>query len=478
MADILTPDLCIIGAGAGGLALAEAARAFGASVVLVERGRLGGLSLNAGDVPAKALQAAGAHAQSMRTGGPFGISPEEPRINTRRMHDHLDQVISAIAPGDSEAKLQAIGAELIKADARFIDQRTVSAGETLIRARRFVIATGARPVVPIVPGLDAIPYFTTETIFDNTRKLTHLLIIGAGPLGLELAQAYRRIGTQVTVIESGTPLAKSDPELATIALRRMIEEGVDIRANTEVTQIQPRSMGIGVAVKSGEAEQMLDVSHVLVATGRAPNLEGLDLDKADIRRAKADPRFVELTAGLRTSNRRVFVIGDAASGEQSTHLAEYQAQLVAANVLFRLPVRQRPDAIPTVTYTDPGIAEVGLTEAAAHVKHKGKFVVSRWSFADNDRARANRQTFGTAKLITGKAGRILGAGIVGDGAGELIALFAFAIANRLSAKHLMAFVAPYPTYAEIARKLGLQYYRGLGANPLLRQLVDILRYLP
>lgn len=477
MADILTPDLCVIGAGAAGLALAEAARAFGASVIVVERGKLGGISLNSGSVPAKALAAAGAHAQTLRSGTPFGISAEEPRINTRKMHDHLDQVIAGIAPRTAEARLTAIGAELIKAEARFIDQRTLSAGETLIRARRFAIATGARPVVPTVPGIEGIAFFTTETIFDNTRKLTHLVVIGAGPLGLEIAQSYRRLGAQVTVIETGTPLAQSDPELAAIALRRMVEEGVDIRPNTVVTQIQPRSMGIGVTVRTGEQEQLLDVSHVLVATGRTPNLDGLDIDKAAIRRQKADPRFLELTAGLRTSNRRVYIIGDAAGGEQSAHLGEYHAQLVAGNLLFRLPLRPRLDHVPSVTYSDPEIAEVGLSETAAQLKHKGRVLVTRWSFAENDRARATRQTFGTAKMITDRRGKILGAGIVGNGAGELIALFAFAIANGLSARHLMAFVAPYPTYSEIARRLGLEFFRGQGSNPALRRLAEALRLL-
>lgn len=478
MADILTPDLCVIGAGAGGLAAAEAAATFGASVVVVERGKLGGLSLNSASVPAKALAATARQAQAMRAASPYGITPEEPRINTRRMHEHLDQVITAIAPREAEARLQALGIEVIKADARFVDPKTLSAGETLIRARRFVLATGARSVLPAIPGLETVPYFTTETIFDNTRKLTHLVVIGAGPVGLEIAQAYRRLGTDVTLVEAGQPLARTDPELADIALKRLRDEGVDIRPNTEVTDILARSMGIGVAIRSGEAEQLLDASHILVATGRTPNIDGLDLDKAGIRRAKSNNGQLQLTPGLRTSNRRIYAVGDIAGGEQSVHLARQQGEQIAASVLFYMPVRQDAAAVPHVTYTDPEIAEIGLTEAEARAKVKSGVVVTRWSFAENDRAKADRNTFGTAKLITDKSGKILGAGIVGNGAGELIALFSLALSKKLTARDLMSFVAPYPTYAEIARRLGLEFHRGIGSNPMLRRIAEFVRYLP
>ncbi|MDP1732385.1 MAG: NAD(P)/FAD-dependent oxidoreductase [Devosia sp.] len=478
MAEILTPDLCVIGAGSGGLAVAVAARAHGASVVVVERDKLGGESLNATCIPSKALVAAGHHAHAVRGGAPFGIAADEPRINSRKLHDHVQEVIASLAPEDSVSRMEALGVEIAKAEARFVDPRTLSAGETLIRARRFVIATGSRSLLPEIPGLLGVPYFTTETIFDNTRKLTHLVIIGAGSVGLELAQAYNRLGTEVTVVEPARPLPESDPELAEIALRRMREEGVDIRAETEVSLIQARSQGIGVIVKSGGREEMLDASHILVAIGRVPNLDSLDLDKARIRRSRSDPHRLEIGAGLKTTNRRVYAIGDAAGGPQMAHLADYQAGIVVRNALFGLPLRQRPELIPSVTYTDPEIAEVGLTEAAARRRRKDDFIVTRWSFAQNDRARILHQSFGVAKLITDRRGRVLGAGIAGSAAGELIALFSFAIANRLSTRHLAAFVAPYPTLSDIARCLGLEVERRQVANPVLRGLMAVNRLLP
>lgn len=478
MAEILTPDLCVIGAGAGGLAVAEAARAYGASVVLVERGRMGGENLNTASVPSKVLVAAGYHAHAIRGGAPFGIAADEPRINSRKLHDHIQQMIAAIAPDESAARLEALGAEIVNAEGRFIDPRTLSAGDKLIRARRFVIATGSRSLLPQIPGLAGVPYFTTETIFDNTRKLTHLVIIGAGSVGLELAQAYRRLGAQVSVIEPGRPLPDSDPELADIALRRMREEGVDIRADTEVVQIQARSQGIGVVVRSGEREQLLDASHILVAIGRAPNLDGLDLDKARIKRSSLDPARLEIGPGLRTTNRRIYAVGDVAGGRETAAVAGHQARIVVRNALFGLPLRRRDELVPNVTFTDPEIAEVGLTEGAARERLKTDFNVTRWSFAQNERARTLGQGFGVAKLITGRGGRILGAGIAGAAAGELIALFSFAIANRLSARHLAAFVAPYPTLSDIAHRLGIEAERRQAVNPLLLRLIALNRLLP
>lgn len=477
MAEILTPDLCVIGAGAGGLAVVAAARAYGASVVLVERGRPGGSSLNNAAVPSRALAAAAAHAHAIRSGAAFGIAADEPRVNSRRLHDHIQQVIAGLAPEHAAPRLEALGAEFVAAEGRFTDPRTLRAGPFDIRARRFVIATGSRSAIPAIPGLDSVPYFTTETIFDNTRKLTHLVIIGAGPVGLELAQSYRRLGAQVTVVEAGRPLPHSDPDLAEVALRRLREEGVDMRADTRVSQIQARSQGIGVIVTAAGREQMLDASHILVAGERVPELDGLGLEQAGVRRAAGDARQLRVGPSLRTSNRRIYAVGDAAFPGQSAQLAEYQAGLVVRHALLALPRRHRPELIPAVTYTDPEIAEVGLSEAAARARGGDDFVVTRWSFAQNERARAMRQSYGVAKLVTDRKGRVLGAGIVGPGAGELIALFALAIANGLEARHLAAFVAPYPGLADIARRLGLEA-QGRQPGPFALRLAALVRLLP
>ncbi len=477
MADFLTPDLCVIGAGASGIATAEAARAYGASVILVERDRLGGTALNTGALPARALAAAAAQASLIRTAPPFGISVEGARINFRKVHDHLEQVVATTTPQSAAARLQAQGIEIVPGEARFIDKKTVAVGEVQIRARRFVIATGSRPSVAPIPGLDSVPYFTTDTILDNTRKLTHLVIIGAGATGLELAQAYNRLGTQVTLVEHGMPLEGTDLDLAAVALRRLEEEGVAIRTRAEVTAIQARSMGIGVAVRTADGEERLDVSHVLVASPRIPNLESLDLAKAGIQRLRADPTRIQVSRGLKTSNARVYAVGDAAGGSQSMQGALRQAQVVVRGALLVWPTHNDPLLVPRVVYTDPEIAEVGLSEATARTRHGIRFRVTRWNFADNDLARARRQTFGLAKLITDRSGRIIGAGVAGPGAGELIALFSLAMASGISARDLGKFVAPDPSLSQMAMRLGAEFLREDAKNPWVQRWVALNRWL-
>lgn len=473
MADILTPDLCVIGAGAGGLAAAELAARAGASVVLVEKSKLGGLSLHATAVPARALAAAAGHARAIRDAAAFGLAVDEPRFSARRLHDHLDQVIGSLAPRDAAPRLAALGIQILAAEARFVDARTISAGETLIRARRFILATGARPVLPAIPGLNDVPFFTTETIFDNTRKLTHLVVLGADPRALEIAQAQARLGAAVTLVDAGAVLPKLDPDLADVVLRRLADEGVALRPMTEIVAILPRSMGIGVAIRTNEGEQVLDASHILVATARRPNLESLDLRAAGIRSLKGDAGL-RLSPNRRTSNRRVYAVGDVAGGLQSVEQAMLDGQGVAREILYLLPYRPDPLRLPQVLYTDPEIAWIGLSEKAAG---RGA-IVTRASFADNDRARADRNTLGVAKLVTDRSGRILGAAIVGRGAGELISLFSLALSQRLGVAQLAGFVAPHPTYAAIVGQLLREHARNAPPSPLLRQFAELVRYLP
>lgn len=474
MADILTPDLCVIGAGSGGLAVATAARALGASVVVVEQARLGGNALNTGAVPLKALIAAAAQAQTMREGSPFGVTADEPRINIRRVHDHVSQVISALAPQSSAPRLAAEGTELLVGSARFISRKAVQLGDTEIRAHRFVIATGARPAMPAIPGLDAVPFFTTETILDNTRKLTHLVIIGAGATALELAQAHRRLGTEVTVVEHGLSLNGVDPELAELAVQRLSEEGVRLMPGATVAAIHARSMGTGVAVHGPDGDVMLDASHILVATDRMPNLEGLAIEAAGIRRDKAGTRL-QLTANLRTTNAKVYAVGDVAGG-QSVQAAQQQAHRVARNALLGFAAGE-PPALPRLVSIDPELAEIGLNEIEARRKFGIAFRVTRVAFADNDAARASRDSFGVAKLITHRNGKIIGAGVVGRGASSLVSLFSLAMAAGIDARLLADFAVPYPTHAEIAVQLGRELCRHDVQHPLFRYLIAFNRLL-
>ncbi|MDB5506174.1 MAG: Mercuric ion reductase [Devosia sp.] len=457
MAEILTPDICIIGAGAGGLAAARRARRLGAEVVLIERDRMGGARLNTGSLPAGALIAAADHAHAMRTAGRFGIASEEPRPVARQVHDHVRDVMDGFAAGDSIENIVALGVNLVPGDAKFIAPNVVKAGDVTIKARNFIVATGSRPAIPVIPGLDTVPFFTTDTIAENIRKLTHLLIVGAGAAGLEYAQAYRRLGSEVTVIDTATPLSGSDPELVDIALRQLISEGVRVRPNVAITAIQLRSMGIGVTLGEVEAAEALDVSHIFVATGRIPNLDGLDLDKARLRQDKDGK--VTLPDSVRTTNPRVLVIGDALGGVSNNSSALHEANAAVDRALSRRSGKLDHSLLPQVVYLDPELAEIGLSEPMARIRLKDNFRVVRASYAETARARARRETQGVAKLILDPAGKILGAGIVGRGAGELIGIISAAMAGGLKAGDLATLPLAYPTFSEVIARLGDAYLR-------------------
>ncbi len=475
MTQVLRPDLCVVGAGSGGLSVAAAARALGASVVLVERDRMGGDCLNYGCVPSKALIAAAKRAHTIQHASRFGVSASELKVNFGRVHQHVRDVIDSIAPHDSVERFEGLGATVIKAHGRFLDRTTLAAGDVQVKARRFVIATGSSPFIPPVPGLDQVEYLTNETIFSMTRKPAHLLVIGGGPIGMELAQAHRRLGCEVSVVEMFDPLGKDDPELAAIALRKIAAEGVNILGRTAVKSVEARGQGVALDVEADGETRTITGSHLLVAAGRQVNISDLGLEAAGIRLAG---RAIGVTPGMRTSNRRVYAIGDVAGGLQFTHMAGYHAGLVIRNALFGLPVRQDTSIIPWATYTDPELANVGMTEAEARKKLGERFRVLRATFAENDRARAERRTEGVVKLIVAPNGKILGAGIVGAGAGELISFFAYAMANRMKVSSLTRFVAPYPTISEIVKRVAYAFYAEQADNVWLGRLRRLVAKLP
>jgi pyruvate/2-oxoglutarate dehydrogenase complex dihydrolipoamide dehydrogenase (E3) component len=473
MTNRLNPDICVIGGGSGGLSVAAAAAAFGVSVVLVERAKMGGDCLNYGCVPSKALIAAGKHAHAMRHGEAFGIADVEPEIDFRAVNRHVHEVIAAIAPNDSVERFTALGVRVIQAEARFVDRRTIVAGDFEIRARRFVVATGSRPAVPPIPGIADVDALTNETVFDLKRRPGRLLVIGAGPIGLELAQAHRRLGSDVTVIEAAAALAKDDPELTAIVLDRLRAEGIDILEQTGVERVEKRGKtGIRVhATPKGGDPVVIDGTHLLVATGRKPNVEGLDLDKAGIA---FTGKGITVSDKLRTTNSRVYAIGDVAGGLQFTHVAGYHAGLVIRAILFRLPAREQRRIIPWTTYTDPELAHVGMSEADARKTHK-TISILRWPYAENDRAQAERRTTGMVKLVTDRKGRILGASIVGANAGELIAIWALAISKGYGVRDMTGYVPAYPTMGEIGKRAAISYFAGAARKPIVRRVIRFLR---
>ncbi len=472
MTETLTPDICIIGAGSGGLTVAAAAASFGVSVVLIEKGKMGGDCLNYGCVPSKALLAAGKQAQAMRNGAKFGVTPVEPQVNFKAVMAHVKSVIAAIAPNDSVERFTALGVRVVQAEGKFKDTRTVVAGDITIKARRFVIATGSSAFIPPIPGLENIEYLTNETVFEQDKLPAHLVIIGGGPIGMEMAQAHRRLGAEVTVIEAFAALGKDDPEAASVVLAALRAEGVKILDNTKVTAVEKRGKtGIRVSVEGPDGVATVDGAQLLVAAGRSANVNGMNLEKAGV---VYDRRGIKVGANLKSSNRRIYAIGDVAGSLQFTHMAGYHAGLVVRSILFRLPVKENRAIIPWATFTEPELAQAGITEAEAK-KSGTAFHVLRWPFAENDRAEAEHKTAGLIKIITNNKGRILGVSIGGHGAGEMINMWALALSKGMSVRDIAGYVAPYPTMAEAGKRAAITYYAPLARSPRLRKLIGFLR---
>ena len=477
-------DIAIIGGGSGGLTLAAGAVQMGAKVVLIERDKMGGDCLNYGCVPSKSLLAAARQAEEVRTG--FGITGTKPKVTFAGVNRHIKQVIASIAPHDSVERFTSLGVRVIQERARFVAKRTLKAGKHTVRARYIVIATGSSPMVPPIPGLDKCAYFTNETIFDNKTLPRHLLVIGGGPIGLEMAQAHAKLGAKVSVADMGPILPRDDPELTEIIRKRLLGMGIALYEHIQIESVQGNTRGVTLKLKKGggkdgkghkgDTPQNLSGSHLLVAAGRRANVRDLDLDKAGIRWS---PRGVEVNARLQTADKRVYAIGDVASPYQFTHVAAYHAGMVIRSILFKMPAKVNYRALPWVTYTDPEMANCGLSYAdAAKQYHADNLRVLTVPFAENDRARAERINEGIIKVIVTKRGKILGVAMVGRSAGELIQPWCLAIQNNLKIGAMAGYIAPYPTLGELNKKVAGSFYtKALFENNGLKIIVRFLMRL-
>ncbi len=472
MSTVIKADLCVIGAGAGGLSVAAGAAQLGATTVLIERGAMGGDCLNTGCVPSKALLAAAAAAAGVRDAGRFGVQAQEPSIDFARVHDHVRGVIAEIAPQDSAERFRGLGVQVLTAEARFTGPNTVTAGGVAVTARRLVIATGSRPAIPPIPGLADVPFLTNETIFDRRTLPDPLLVIGGGPVGVELAQAHRRLGARVTLIEQATLLPRDDAELVSVVREQLRAEGVVIHEGVPVDRVEARGSGAdaGMVVTLADGTAVTGTA-LLVAAGRRADVGSLALEAAGIAYG---PDGILTDSRLRTTNRRVYALGDViAGGPRLTHAAGYQAGIVIRNAVFRWPAHVDYRAMPWVTCTAPELAQVGLTEAQA--RKTGRAIqVLRSPLADNDRARAERTPAGLVKVVIGSDGRILGAGVVGAHAGELIQLWSLAIAQKLKVGAIATLIAPYPTLGEASKRAASAYFVPKLFNDRVRTLVRLL----
>lgn len=468
-------DICVIGGGSGGLSVASGAAQMGARVVLFEADQMGGDCLNSGCVPSKALLAA-AKAAHYTTGNPdMGISGAPANVDFAAVKAHVAAVIAGIAPHDSVERFSGLGVRVIEEHARFAGPRVVRSASYEVTAKFIVIATGSKAAIPPISGLDSVPFHTNETIFADTDKPSHLAIIGGGPIGIEMAQAHRRLGCAVTVIEAAHILGRDDPELAGLVTARLATEGIRLIEEIGVREVSKNTdTGDGADAITITLANGTDItaSHLLVATGRTPSGGDLDLEAAGIRTERG---AIVTDRRLRTSCKRVFAIGDVTGRAPFTHMAGYHAGIVIRNMLFRLPAKIDDRLTPWVTYTDPELAHVGMAEGAASAAYGAANIrVERVPLTGNDRARAEGRTEGMVKVITHRDGQILGAGIVAPAAGEMIMAWSLAIARRQKIADMASTIAPYPTYGDASKRAAGQFFTDRLFSPRTRALVRLL----
>jgi len=468
-------DLCIIGAGAGGLSIAYGASHLGRSVVLFEAEEMGGDCLNYGCVPSKALISAAKYAHAQGAGAKMGIKPAKAKVDFPAVKAHIQGVIDTIAPVDSVERYEGFGVTVIKERARFKDKTTVESANTEVKAKRIIVATGSRASAPPIPGLADTPYHTNETIFQIDKQPEHLLVIGAGPIGLELGQSFKRLGSDVTIIDIAAPLGRSEPEHAKALVEALEDEGVVFRAPVKTEKISGKEGAITIHLEGGEK---IKGTHLLVAAGRAPAVKDLNLEAAGVT---YDRRGIETDDCLRTSNKKVFAVGDTAKTPEGfprgglTHAAGYHAKVIVGAFYYMPPIIDRifgkanTKQMPAAIYTSPELANIGLTEAKAREEGHNVKVLT-FEFEENDRAIAERNRGGEVKIIATTKGKILGASIIGEGAGDLLQIISVAMANKIKVGGLTKIISPYPTRAEAVKRAASSFYTDTIFGPRFQKL--------
>lgn len=467
-------DVCVIGAGSAGLSVASGAAQLGRSVVLFEADEMGGDCLNYGCVPSKALIAAGKHAHAFSSGEIFGVKVEKPTVDFETVKAHIQGVIDHIAPVDSQERFEGLGCIVIRERASFKDANTVESATTEVKAKRFVIAVGSRASAPPIPGLADTPYLTNEAIFSVKTQPKKLLVIGAGPIGLELGQAFKRLGSEVEIVDIAAPLGRSEPEHAQVLVNALKDEGIVFHTPAKTKLIRKTKTGVAIDLEDGTT---LTGSHLLVAAGRAPNVDGLGLENADI---KYDHRGIDVSDSLRTSNKRVYAAGDVAKGMGGlTHAAGYHAGQLIRNFYFSPPYmgdmlgKANTTRMPAAVYSEPELASIGMTEAQAKEAGHNVRCVS-WDFEENDRAIAERSDHGGVKIVATKKGKILGASVVGESAGEIIHMISVAMANKVKISGLAQIISPYPTRSEAVKRAASSWYTDALFSDRTRKIAGFL----
>ena len=438
-----THDAIVIGAGAAGLTAAGGCALFGLKVALVEAGPMGGECLNNGCVPSKALIAAAARAAEARVPTRHGVSLASPQIEWAGVHAHIHAAIAAIAPHDSQERFEEMGCEVFRDFAQFTGPHEVAVGKRTLSAPRIVIATGSAPNVPTIEGVDAVPYLTNETLFELGELPDHLVIVGAGAIGMEMAQAFRRLGSAVTVIETGDAMPRDDRDSVAVLLAAMRDEGVRF-VTGRASAVAGEAGSIAVTTDEGDR---IEGTHLLLAVGRKARVDGYGLEATGV---KLGDNGIAVDARRRSSQKHIYAIGDCREGPRLTHVSGSEGSNVALEIALGVPAKVDWRALPWCTYTDPEVAQVGLTEAQARNKYGDHLTIVREGFDHNDRAIAEGDSRGHIKLML-KGKKLVGASICGRHAGDLILPLAQTITGKTGTFALGSAIVAYPTRSEIAK---------------------------
>lgn len=472
MKQTISCDIAIIGGGAGGLSVAAAAAQLGMKVVLAEAGKMGGDCLNAGCVPSKALLAAAKVAHAFTRADRFGIKNVTPTIDFAGVMAHVAEVVAKIEPHDSIKRFSQLGVNVILDRAEFIDTNTLGVGDTKIRARYFVVATGSSPAVPAIPGIHDVPYLTNESIFSLNEKPAHLVIIGAGPIGCEMAQAFSFLGVNVTILEAATMMPRDEVELVELLRNEFIHSRIVLHENTKIINVSKNMNGVDIVIDKNGQQSVISGSHLLVAAGRKANVDGLALEKANV---VFNEKGVQVDSRLRSTNKKIFAIGDVAGSYQFTHIAGYHAGIVIRNILFKWPAKVDYRAIPWVTYTYPPLAHAGLTSAEAAKLYRDTKIITV-NYADNDRAVAERETLGCIKAICTRHGKILGVSILGINADELIIPWIILMKDGKNLRDFSEAILPYPTLSELSKRVASDFYSPILFSDKVKRLIQWIKW--
>jgi len=467
-------DVVIIGGGSGGLVVASAAAQLNAKVALVEKARLGGDCLWFGCVPSKSLLHASRVAHQLKNSSRFGVYTTPPDIEFSEATGYVQQVISTIQPHDSPERFESLGVEVIFGEGQFKDKKTFTVNGRDLTARAFVISTGSSPTVPPIKGIEQAGFLTNEQVFSLKERPASLAVIGAGPIGCELGQAFHRLGSNVTMVSSREHiLPKEDPEAALVVERQLEADGINLIRGKRAQQVEvvdgKKHLWVG--------DEKVEVDEILLSTGRVPNVNSLNLTAAGVDYSE---KGIPVNQKLQTSNKRIYACGDVIGGYQFTHVAGYEAGVVVQNALFFPTAKTDYSVVPWATFTEPELARVGFTEEQAKERYGDDVEVLKQEFADVDRAQAEGANQGFAKLITTGKGKILGAHIVGPSAGELIHEVILAMKNQLPVSALTGMIHIYPTLSEVNSKAALQlkkrkYAKNKRLQNLLRKFFNFLR---